>query len=350
MDEKISLEEINRYSNAYAEKVLNGFFSSKDNITGGEILSLCNVQQINLFVIRELFKSWKEETKKLRSPYFDYELPEIREALDNLMTLLSQHINISRSNFEPLLKKAISQTLLVVFDPYDFYSMILTKPNNKLEVASFREEIKYIKVNKAPLERMVQKLEEKGTREISGNEAFSTLDLILEEVNFNPEDVDVYLEQFSAVVPLDANKFYVAKTEPEPVVNVAVAPPPVVERRQDASAPPKRSEQVYTPNKPPVRVTINESLNRQGRPSLADNFQRIGKIRDSLTINQKFMFTKVLFHGDFELFSQAVDHLDKLDNRKAAMRYLESEHSGNWDHDSDEFHEFMELVDKRFGQ
>lgn len=347
MDEKISLEEINRYGNAYADKVLDVFFASKESITGPEVLTLCNLQQINLFVIRELFKSWKEETRKLRSPYFNYDLPEIREALDNLMTLLSQHISISRPNFEPLLKKAISQTLLVVFDPYDFYSMIITKPNNKLEVASFREEIKYIKVNKAPLERMVQKLEEKGLKEISGNEAFSTLDQILEEVNFTPEDVEGYMAQFSAIVPLDANKFFVAKTETEVVQPTPVALP-VVEKRQDASAPPKRSEQVYA-NKPAVRVTLNESLNRQGRSTLADNFHRVGKIRDSLTINQKFMFTKVLFHGDFELFSQAIEHLDKLDNKKAAMRYLENEHAGAWDHDSDEYHEFMELVDKRFG-
>lgn len=346
MEEKISLEEINRYGNAYADKVLDVFFASKESITGPEILTLCNLQQINLFVIRELFKSWKEETRKLRSPYFNYELPEIREALDNLMTLLSQHINISRPNFEPLLKKAISQTLLVVFDPYDFYSMIITKPNNKLEVASFREEIKYIKVNKAPLERMVQKLEEKGLKEISGNEAFSTLDQILEEVNFTPEDVEGYMAQFSAIIPLDANKFFVAKTEQESAP--VPVPPPVVEKRQDASAPPKRSEQVYA-NKPAVRVTLNESLNRQGRSTLADNFLRVGKIRDSLTINQKFMFTKVLFHGDFELFSQAIEHLDKLDNKKAAIRYIENEHATAWDHDSDEYHEFMELVDKRFG-
>jgi hypothetical protein len=87
---------------------------------------------------------------------------------------------------------------------------------------------------------------------------------------------------------------------------------------------------------------------QQNRPTLAENFQRIGKIRDSLTINQKFMFTKVLFHGDFELFSQAIDYLDKLENKKAALRYIEDEHAGGWDHDSNEFHEFMELVEKRF--
>src|SRR6187402_755554 len=85
MDEKISLEAIALYGDAYAENVLKGFFSSKDRITGSEILSLCNVQQVNLFVVRELFRAWKEETKRLKSPYFDYEHPEVKEALDNFI-------------------------------------------------------------------------------------------------------------------------------------------------------------------------------------------------------------------------------------------------------------------------
>lgn len=351
MDEKISLEAITKYADAYADKVLDRFFSSRDKITGHELKDLCDIQQVNLFVIRELFKTWKEDTKKMQSPYFDYETAEVKEALDNLMKLLSQNISISRTHFAPLLKKAVGQVLLVVFDPYDFYSMVLTGKENKLDLARFRDEIKYLKVNKAPLERMVSKLEERGVKEISGSEAFSILDQILEEVSFTPEDVDPYIEKFSAVVPLDANKLYVARGD-EPELPPAPKPAAVHERqeRKSEAAPLRsKSEPLPTPQKPPVRLTVNEMLSRQiNKPTLADNLQRVGKIRDSLTINQKFMFTKVLFHGDFELFSQAIEHLDKLDNKKAALRYIEDEHAGSWDHDSNEFHEFMELVDKRF--
>ena len=353
MDEKISLEAIAQYSDTYADRILNGFFSSKEKITGSEILSLCNIQQVNLFVVSELFKSWREENKKVRSPYFNYDHPEVKEAMENFMMLLSKNISIDRTHFAPLLKKAVTQTLLVVFDPYDFFSMIITGPNNKLEVAPFREEIKYLKVNKAPLEKMLQKLEEKGVKEISGNEAFSILDQILEEVSFNPEDVEDYLAKFSGVAYLDANKFYVTKPieAPKPVAPTP-PPPPVVEKVVE-----KEKEKVVEPPKPANKpnhvaqqsTSINDSLTtRQARPSVVDNFQKIKKIKDSLTINQKFMFTKVLFHGDFELFSKAIDHIDKLENMKSAMRYIEDEHATAWDHDSEEFHEFMELVEKRF--
>lgn len=347
MDEKISLEAIALYGDAYADKVLKEFFSSKDKITGPEILSLCNVQQVNLFVVRELFKSWKEETKKLKSQYFNYDDAEVKEAMESLMTVLSKNISIDRASFAPLLKKAVGQALLVVFDPYDFFSMIVAGDNNKLELAPFREEIKYLKINKAPLERMLQKLEDKGVKEISGNEAFSILDQILEEVGFTPDDVEEYLDKFSAVIPLDANKFYVSKHELDEQPKLPIQE--VVKEKIPEPLKAVNKPKVLTQQQPQPTISVNDTLTRQSRPSIIDNFQRIARIKDSLTINQKFMFTKVLFHGDFELFSKAIDHLDKLDGIRSAMRYIEDEHAGSWDHDSEEFHEFMELVEKRFG-
>jgi hypothetical protein len=340
MDEKISLESISRYSEAYTEKVLKNFFTSKDKITGAEVLSLCNVQQVNLFVVRDLFKTWKEETRRLKSPYFDYESPDVKEAFENLMERLSNNIAIDQVHFAPLLKKAVDETLLAVFDPYDFFSLVISGQHNKLEVVGFKEEIKYLKVNKAPLERLLEKLLERNVTEISGNEAFAILDQILEEVNFNPEDVDSYLEKFSAVVPLDANNFYVQKSpEPKnsPIAESKTAHEFVTSNHQQSAD----KGQTKTPS-------INDSLNKQTKTTLADNFQKIAKIKDSLTINQKFMFTKVLFHGDFELFSKAIEQLDRQDNMKGAMRYLEHEHSSTWDKESEEFHEFMELIEKRF--
>ncbi|HKZ36420.1 MAG TPA: hypothetical protein VJ184_02140 [Chryseolinea sp.] len=346
MDEKISLESISLYGDAYSEKVLKGFFGSKDKITGSEILSLCNVHQVNLFVVRELFKAWKEETKNLKSPYFNYENPDVKDALENLMDKLSNNIEIDQTHFAPLLKKAVGLTLMVVFNPYDFFSLIISGKNNKLEVEPFREEIKYLKINKAPLDRLLQKLEEKGVQEISGNEAFAILDLILEEVNFNPEDVEDYLEKFSLVVPLDVSKFYTDKNQPvEPLKDALEVKVEEIINKQIPK--PLSPLNINTQQKKPSS-SVHETLTSQSRPSFVDNFKKIAKIKDSLTINQKFMFTKVLFHGDFELFSKAIDHLDRQDTMKAAIRYIEEEHASTWDRDSEEFHEFMELVDKRF--
>ena len=84
------------------------------------------------------------------------------------------------------------------------------------------------------------------------------------------------------------------------------------------------------------------------RPAIISNYQKIPKIKDRLTINQKFMFTKVLFYGDFESFSRAIDEIDQLPDMDSALQFLEAR-SANWDRESREFHEFMEMVEKRFG-
>ncbi|HYG02984.1 MAG TPA: hypothetical protein VD927_11105 [Chryseosolibacter sp.] len=327
MDEKISLEAIALYGDAYAEKILKNFFASRDQIMGKEILSLSNVQQVNMFVIREIFRSWKEEARKQKSVYFDNDHPEVKEALQNYMTVVSNHILVDQTYFAPILKKAVSQSLLVIFNPYDFFSMIITGKNNKLDVAAFREDLKYLKVNKAPLERMLEKLDEKGTTELAGNEAFAILDHILEEVNFTPEDVEGYILRFSEVVPLNAERFYIPN--------------------QNAAAQPPRE-------KPPVKnpattedTSVNAQQNSNREAAVMDNITRISKIKESLSINQKFMFTKVLFYGDFDSFSRAIDDLDQLNDLPSALNYLEG-HSAAWDRDSKEFHEFMELVEKRF--
>jgi hypothetical protein len=229
MDEKISLDAISAYADSYSERVLKSFFQKREKITGSEILGFCNVQQVNLLIIKELFKTWKEENKKLRSPYFDYNQPEVQEALENLMNVLSRNISVSQSDFTPLVKKAVSQALLVIFGPYDFYSMLITGKENKVSINTLREEIKYLKVNKAPLERMVQKMESRNIAEISGNEALGILDEVLEEVNFTPEDVEVYIEKFTTVSALDPAKFFVAQNQEPAQKPVRIeTPPPAV--------------------------------------------------------------------------------------------------------------------------
>ncbi|HEU5147049.1 MAG TPA: hypothetical protein VFT90_10050 [Chryseosolibacter sp.] len=343
MDEKISLEAIAAYGDAYADKVSKSFFSSKNKITGEEILTLCNVAQVNLFVVRELLFTWKEEAKKLKSPYFDYDHPEAREALDQFMAVISKHISVTQDNFLPLLRKAVRQTLLLIFNPYDFFSTLVTGKNNRVELPQFKEEIKYLKINKAPLVRLVQRLEEKGVSEIRGNEAFAVLDEILEEVSFTPEDLEEHIRQFSEVLPLDPARFFPApQPSPYPEQNHFVKEPAHREEKKIIIGEPVKAKE-----NPPLRPILNDKIQPNQRPAVYNNFQKIPRIKDHLTINQKFMFTKVLFYGDFESFSKAIDELDQQRDMDSAMAFLEKQ-SANWDRESREFHEFMEMVEKRF--
>ena len=351
MDEKISLKALEDYSDDYASKITASFFLSKEKITGPEILKVCDIHQINLFVIRELLHTWKLETNKLRNPFFDYAAPPVAEALVKFLNLLSNHISISRENFQPLLKKAVSQSLYLILAPYDFYSEILDRgTGGNLKADELKNEVKYVKINRVPLEKLLQTLDDKKLSVLSGNEAFALLDHILEEVNFTPEDIEGYLGQFSKVVPMTLEKFYEKEESPaEIVTKVERAKTETVKVESRVSETAQPAEVVKDPLiKPaPAQSTLYDQLAKPAQTTLAENFQKKKKIKDSLTINQKFMFTKILFNGDFELFSAAIERLDELDNLTQAKSYLTNNY-GEWNPESEEYEEFMEMVEKRF--
>lgn len=309
MEDKVSQQAIQRYSQQYSRKILDRFFVGKQFISGQELLSLSEVEQVNLFIIQHLFKTWKAEMLNSRSVYFDYDAEAVKEAQQNLMNVLSRNIRVDRKHLEPLLINSVAQTLSDVLNPYDFFSKLVTGNNNELNLELFKEELKYLKLNKAPLLRLSQILQEQKVQTISGNEAFSILDKILEELNFSPEDIEPLLDKLSVVEPVTIEAFYEKKT--------------TVPSVKPAATPQKETK------------------------TIAEDFQKINVIKESLTINQKFMFTKALFAGDFEKFSEAIHELDKRNNFDEAMEYLEV-HLVHWDQESEEFHEFMEMVEKRF--
>ncbi|MBN8577811.1 MAG: hypothetical protein J0L66_12770 [Cytophagales bacterium] len=330
MDERIKLKAIEHYAIQAANQLAEGFFSRKARITGPEILSLCEVKQVNFFILHDLLTTWQQEVQNFKSPYFDYDAKPVAEALSQFQNTLSNHISIGKSDFLPLLKRGISQTLFLILDPYDFYAELLDSKTDPLPLAYLDNQVKYVKINKAPLEKLVARLKEKNQQALSGKEAFAWLDQILEEVNFTPEDVEPYLAVFGKIVPLQVTDFFEAK----PVV-VEPAPTPPVEIKQTELK--------------PVAPVVSTPVTTEIKTTLADNLakQKITRLKESLTINQKFMFTKVLFHGDFEIFTEAIEKLDRMDNMAQAQRFIDDGYP-DWDREGEEYLEFLEIVQSRF--
>ncbi|HLZ16340.1 MAG TPA: hypothetical protein VKQ08_04845 [Cyclobacteriaceae bacterium] len=308
MEEKISAKAIDHYSNFFASKLADTFFQKKGKINGQEILALSEIKQVNLLVIKELMRLWNAEQEKWQSSFFDYDAVEVQKSRAQFKNALSNHILISKKDFLPLLKMAVSQTLFLILAPYDFFANVLdSKAKGLVRVDEIKNETRYLKINKAPLEKLVEKLEERKVDVITGNEAFALLDHILEEVNFTPEDIDGYIAAFSKVAPLRVEEL---------VVEVKETP---------------------VKGSPPQRQIRNEEPNNK------NGF----RIKDSLTINQKFMFTKILFYGDFEVFSEAIERLDNFDSLEQALHYIDENHD-QWDKESEEYEEFFSILQRRF--
>jgi hypothetical protein len=319
MTEKLDSTAVERYSYACAQKMLDGAFAARQELSGKDLLTLTPVPQVNLFVLRELLEIWKGEALRLRSPYFNYEAKEVKESLGAFMNTLSNHIAVRKDDLLPIANKAVARTLFLVLNPYDYFSSLVG--TSGVTADSLRSELRYIRINPAPLQRLAEEAG-KHAAGLNGKEALARLDRILEEVAFSPEDVEPHLNQFNAVHPLDLKLFYRV----------------IRDKRPKEAAPARTTAEPPRAAPPPP-----------DRPTLADTFQRrrVQTIRDSLSINQKFMFTKVLFDGDFEAFNNAITSLDACDSLESANQLLERSYPG-WNKEAEEYLEFFEILSIRF--
>jgi len=334
MQDRIKQEKISRYAEGFSSGVLGVFFGQNQHIDGPGILKLTPVRQVNLFIIRELMAAWTRETDRLRSPYFDFNAPAVTEAFGIFKNVLSNHIAVSKTDLEPLLKQSVRDALLLILSPYDYYAEVLdTGGQGKISLDLLKSQVRHLCINKAPLEQLLTRLEsDHPSRMVNGREAFAVLDEVLESAGFSPEDPSEHLKAFASVRPVTLADFFEAPRN-QPV-------PPRPEKPVEPAQP---RQQV------PVQTSLYDELEKDARPTLADDFQkqRIGKLREHLTINQKFMYTKILFNGDFELFGKAIDRLDMMDNLAQADRYIEMNYP-EWDRASEEYEDFRLMLEKRF--
>ena len=146
MNTKLKPIAVEEYSKAFAKKLCNAFFEKNEFINGKQILSFTNVYQVNLFILYKLFDRWQQETIKLKSPYFNFNSPEVMQALTVFMNTLSQHIFIRLEDFEPLVIRSVTDTLRLVITPYEFFKTQLTH-HPIVKITRLREMSKYIHLN-----------------------------------------------------------------------------------------------------------------------------------------------------------------------------------------------------------
>jgi hypothetical protein len=112
------------------------------------VLRFTPIRQVNLLVVQQLLTQWTAEMARLRSPYFDFEAPDVRQALTQFMNTLSRRIRLNRQAFEPLLARAVADTLGVVTDPTQTFEEKLIGGQTTTTAAQLRDALRYLDLNK----------------------------------------------------------------------------------------------------------------------------------------------------------------------------------------------------------
>lgn len=363
---QINSNYLEKYAKDYAAKVCDRFFSSRQFMTGQDIVQLTNSIQVNFFVIKRLFELWQDELGKLKSnPFFDYRDVAVHEALTQFMNVLSRRIKVERSNVQPLLESAVVQSIILATDPVGYYQSEVTKaPTGKVN-EYLRENRKYYKWHDKAITFLIDKAgfghdDSAYTRAISTN--YQVIKDSLESVNLLlatfgdvlPFNLDAYLEESvdevkksEPITESETKASFFDQIDEKPIlVERTVSEPIAVEKERVLIEATPTSNRISTSGK----LDSSALKARFAAESYKGMKGPIGELSESLAINQRFMFTKVLFDGNADLLRHALKSIDGSHSFEEAINLVNNRYVSElgWDTDSEVVYEFLQLTYRRF--
>ena len=374
MSTQINGNYLEKYATSYAELVCDQFFSSRQFITGQEIIQLTPSSQVNFFIIKRLFELWQDELGKLKaSPYFDYRDIAVHEALTQFMNVLSRRIKVERRHLEGMLQDAVQDAIRVATNPVLFYQQEVEKaPAGKIN-EYLKENKKYFKWNERLVTSLIDKagiVQDLGTYQQAISANFQTVGASLD----SPKelltsisatllfDLDLYLGNVVADLPeIEEEEEIFEASESETVVesNEDFYEEPVAEFDEQEEF---VEEEVFTPQTEKVIAPVfkpvpsGQGLDAARLKALfaTETYKGmkgiLGELAESLALNQRFMFTRELFDGNADLLRHALKSVDELNTFEEAVDLINARFvfELGWDIESEEVREFMQQVYRKF--
>lgn len=362
METVINHEYIQSYAEAFTNRIVDRYFSEHTIIDGEGILTITEIRQVNLFVIKNILVKWEAEARKVRSPFFNYANPEVQNALQDFMNVLSRNIYIEEKTFKSLLKMAIHDVLLLIFTPYDFFSSELLNIGSPITLIELEKRKKFIKVNGELYNAYLEKIETAGADNLQIKEAKQYFDQVCEAINFSPEEPDEYIELFSKVIPFEIHKVYgeidnTAKTE---TTGKSSAQEKIsAGQLEEVQTKPKEEARKEKEEKVPIhakffekKTTLVDELKKESAGTVLDfhQKQKIESIKKNISIQQRFLFVRELFDENDELFNETIDFLDNCLSNEEASAYLNDRflNPGKWNNEDGAVVEFFSVIKKKF--
>lgn len=372
MSAQINGNYLEKYATSYAELVCDQFFSTRQFITGQEIIQLTPSAQVNFFIIKRLFELWQEELGKLKSsPYFDYRDIAVHEALTQFMNVLSRRIKVERRHLEGMLQDAVQEAIRVATDPVSFYQLELEKaPSGKIN-EYLKENKKYFKWNEKLVTSLIDKagiVQDLATYQQAIAANFQALggsldapkELLATLSSTLSFDLELYLGKEAEALPeIEEEEVIFEARETEVVVesndHYYEAPTPEFDELEELE-----EEPVATPAVTPIAnmggVPSGKGLDAAHLKAVfaTETYKGmkgiLGELAESLALNQRFMFTKELFDGNADLLRHALKSVDELATFEEAVDLINARFvfELGWDIESEEVREFMQQVYRKF--
>ncbi|GHB66907.1 hypothetical protein [Persicitalea jodogahamensis] len=386
MPGSLNSSALNQYAVEFTTKILDEIYGQKTVVNGQNLLTLTPVRQVNLGVVSLIFDKWKAEAQAFRSPYFDFEQEEVKNALQEFMNTVSRHIAVQRDDLQPLLLSATKDALLLLLAPGDYFGdRLRNMPGFTFNTESAQHMTKYTHIHAGVAKGLALRLADSGSDFVYANQALNWLAETMDS-GASLDHYTTYIEQFSSVKPLD-----VSAISPNLIVNNSPVEAPAAEpQKQDnqsffdtALVEVETENEEARPLKPEAVPAIDisressmaasattsgdsngaysrtNSLNNRFKvdmpaPSSESTYgnvsPKVDSIMGSIALGQRFMFVNQLFDRNSDAFDQAIHELDRastLDEAQNIVKHkLATKYS--WDENSPAASDLMAIIKRKF--
>lgn len=384
MQNNLNEDFIEEYSELFAKKVSDDFFSSKSHISGQEIVTVTPSKQVNFFIIKLLFGNWQEESQRLKSPFFDYSATDVKEAMVQFMNVLSRHIKIERQEFEILLQDAVRDTLFFILAPNVFMEIEMDRKGTEtFTEKSAKNLIKYLKIEKEKFAENILKCVGADRDEIELDESIITDEVLEREIAFLnevapitrqklededdlEEDSETSLEVSEPSIEETPSADDVDTTDEEPSGDE----PEETESQEseelddepEAAKPvhedePTTSKEIITNLDPEDEdeddedAILNSKFEDPLVGSIAEAHEKLpDSMMSSISLNHRYMFINELFDGEADLFAEALGKVEASNSFDDSVEVLVQNYAKDfhWDMNSDEVKELLKIIFRRF--
>ncbi len=197
--------DLKNFLQSVLKNVKNNSLIKNDNFSGKEILEFTEIYQVNLFILKIIFEEWEQNIEKNKSSYFNYDNEEVKYISKEYSNILSKNILINVSQINDLALYAIHDYILLVLNPYKFFTKEFEKFENKISIKRIEKRRKYYKINDNIYSHLINEVKKKNKKNINKTEVLDILksnqiELINEEKNKKDLktklniDLEVYLK------------------------------------------------------------------------------------------------------------------------------------------------------------
>ena len=132
-------EKLDELANKVCARILNGHYFTNGVIRGEELKDFADHQQVNKFLLFQIYQTWTLQLSKLKHAYFDFSHPEVEQGLKNLRNLLSRHIQITENDFQPLLKRAVYNNIKLLLNPENSFESFFFVDSDQISLETFSQ-------------------------------------------------------------------------------------------------------------------------------------------------------------------------------------------------------------------